>query len=159
MIPGQRWAIRVLRFDLSRNGLDYHPRLAGDFVATLPYAPVYAHRVGGRFVHRPDELAADPLRSFVGVVVDPWSDARGVYGTMVLADDAVGVRRGLLELERCGCLGVLGVSIVARIKYRPSDGMGRTIRRVVAVSAIESLDLVTTPSAGGRVLRSLPADQ
>jgi len=159
MIPGQRWAIRALRFDLSRNGLDYHPRLAGDFVATLPYTPIYAHRGPGGFVHRPDELLADPLRSCVGVVIDPWADARAVYATMLLADDAVGVRRALLELERRDRLSVLGLSIVARVQYQPSDGMGRTIRRVVAVSAVESLDLVTSPAAGGRVLRSLPADQ
>jgi hypothetical protein len=160
--PGCRWEARVLTWGPSRNGVHYSSRLGDELVAKLQHVPIGVYRRGRRFEHRDGHLiqcAADLVnpRLVVGVVERAWADRAGLYAEFHLVEDAGWLREALRRMEHDGVLRQVGVSIVAYLadwEWR-LDLQGRVIRIAWAVDYVDSVDLVTVPSAGGCLLRSI----
>jgi hypothetical protein len=161
--PGSRWLVQVLAWGPSSNGNFWPSYLGADIAERIRHAPVGCFREGRRFTHRPGGLLQSDAdfydrRILVGMVARSWFDRRrGVFAELALADDATWVHMALRKMEADKRLGLMGISLVARVIHEaPRIEMGRLVRYIVSVTEVESVDLVSVASAGGRVIRSIP---
>ena len=146
------WYARILRFGKSHNGWCWYSPIAEALVAALHGARVGIYRDGGLLTHPPAER--EGYR--VGIVESAWVVSGGVETVVHLAHDATVVRRALLALERAGVLPeTIGLSLIAAARVVPRHVCGEPVAIVTAVDYVETVDMVSHPSAEGALLRSL----
>jgi hypothetical protein len=104
-------------------------------------------------------LAKQGMRSvvneWVGVIVQPAWDAtrKAVTGVLKLVDDALRVK--LVNAEKAGVLGTIGLSIDALGESREARVAGDKAPVITKISKALSVDVVADPAAGGRLARML----
>jgi hypothetical protein len=146
---------RVLAFGLSHNRVRWKPSLGPALAAAVVGAPLRVYRDGSRLRH-PRERGADQLdrRGQVGRVAAATATASEVLASLEIFDTRFA--EGLLALEREGRLArAIGLSLLADVLYRPTVELGQAVRLVTWIRGVVAVDVVTDPSAGGAVLKSV----
>jgi hypothetical protein len=159
--PGHRWLAVVMRLERDRNRRYWSRHAGRDLTRLLPGTPVRAFTDEGRFVHppKPEPTFAEALASghVIGIVERAWREGELVLADLHLVAGAERVAEAWLRFEREGRLArMAGLSVAAeapRVPFRDADG--EESEMIDAVLTLRALDLVTTPAAGGYVLRSL----
>jgi len=174
---GSVWLVRIMESGQSLNGPVYTPELLRASPSIFEGAPVYSFQFGDKARLKrgasKDQKAAQGLNHLPEQVKE--ADSRGLVGNMVGALEGVhfneadqaldaylvvydaDTRTLLREAHDAGHIGdgaqknVLGLSIDAQGE-KAEDG--RTVQRFTAAT---SVDLVTTPAAGGRIRRLIEA--
>jgi len=167
---GRVYEVAIIQAGPSKNtGHSGSPRIYSvnaltEAVPLFDGARVYAYELARGFLdHKPEAVDKSLLRHLVGTLERPRMKVIEGAPTMVadfeLIESAAWAREMLTDLRTSGKLDVVGLSIDARGREVPKIGEdGQSIDEVVEISAVESVDLVSSPAAGGRFLRLVASE-
>lgn len=156
--PGSRWLVCVIEEGLSQNRALYPAAVLMEACQLYDKAKVFWNHVEGDGHRTP---LRDP-RDIAGLIRSPRFAAIASEGAGKAARHAIlatlhattkEARERLLEAHESGNPNLYGLSHTAACAYenvRLADGPARRIKQI---KAVESVDVVSFPSAGGRVLR------
>lgn len=166
---GKLWRVALIRAGVSKNDRYYPEDVLEAATSLFEGAKVYAFefRKGNREIvdHLPDRIErAIPAeyfpKSLVGFLKDVrFEEFRGLDGKRergLTADFHVvdeDLAKRLLHAYEAGRPDLLGFSINANGSAEPEIRHGRAVARVVSISEVKSVDVVTEPAAGGEILR------
>lgn len=153
---GREWDVVLIEAGLSGNGTYYGGAVLKEAVKKFEGVSAFAdHATDAEIRSRPERS----IRDKVGV----FKSAE--YGTFKINDHMVEcikarfkvmvpwLREVLLEADRAGESQFLGFSIDAVGKTIPKTVDGKKVRWVESIQSVRSVDVVTTPAAGGRTVR------
>ena len=150
-VEGSKWSVRVIRAGVSDNGNGYPPAVLEAAVHLFEGAPVYAISDAEHVDRRDPPLSRDVSR-MVGRIIEPRFVREGTGGEIRAVLDVINpagdfgqwlreaVRRGMHK-DTFG----LSVSVMARRR--------RASKETREIVAVESVDFVVRPAAGGRILK------
>jgi hypothetical protein len=148
---GSKWAVVVIQEGVSQNRTEYPATVLRAAAKLYEGVPVFWNHRSGAGAAMPDP------RDTAGVIRHPKAAViEGTGRTAIVAElhaITAEARERLLEAHEAGSPQVYGLShtaIADTERVRLADGPAL---RVKAIKAVESVDIVSFPSAGGRVLR------
>ncbi len=151
---GAEWDIVVAESGLSENRNLYDPQVLSEAAALYEGARIYAdHEEGARRYGRSVHDLVGFLKDVKAVEVA--HEAKGASKTALAAKACItrkSLREDMLEAWRLGKVDLFGFSHVVEAKHQVvmlADGPARKVERI---RKVKSVDLVTTPAAGGRVV-------
>jgi hypothetical protein len=140
-------AVTLIRPGVSKNGITYSQRVLANAVPLFEGAKAFVD-------HAPNP--ARSMRDLVGHYTDVRADASGVHATLNLIPGEDWLWHRICAAASAPDL--FGLSIDALGNVEEAEGGARTVTQLVAVN---SIDLVSRPAAGGtinRILQSQGAD-
>ena len=153
---GREWDVLLIESGLSKNGKYYPPETLQAAAHLFEGAYAFAdHPTDAERAARPERSVKDKVGRFVEVA----------YGTVNVGGKlleglkarfkviAPWLREGLMEAHSAGESDFYGLSINAEGKVGKKQHGGRLVQWVESITAVSSVDVVTDPSAGGRVTR------
>lgn len=153
---GREWDVLLIEAGLSKNGKYYPPETLQAAAHLFEGAYAFAdHPTDAERQARPERSVKDKVGRFVEVA----------YGTVNVGGKlleglkarfkviAPWLREGLMEAHGAGEPDFYGLSINAEGKVGKRQHGGRLVQWVESITAVSSVDVVTDPSAGGRVTR------
>ncbi len=155
VMDGERRAVDVvcIRAGLSKNGNYYAPAVVRAMAPLFEGARAFADHPA------PGERPERSIRDIVGYYREPRVDDEGVLrATLKVARGADWLWELVREAVEEGQPDLIGLSIDADARVAPGRVEGRDARVVEAITRLNSCDVVTRASAGGRVERLLQAD-
>jgi hypothetical protein len=157
--PG-RWRVIVIRAGRSTNGNTYSPELLQESAGAFEGRPLQVYEMReGRYSHLPARivmlLKGGLVKSTVGLLRDVQWDAteQALVAEAVITSDWLAGFLSRASESIGGPVKTFGLSINAAIEG-VRDAAGLTIKRFLAV---DSVDVVTSPAAGGEFTRALEA--
>jgi len=151
----ERRAVEVvcIRAGLSKNGNYYAPAVVRAMAPLFEGARAFADHPA------PGERPERSIRDIVGYYKDPRVDDEGTLRAMLkVARGAEWLWDLVREAVEEGQPDLIGLSIDADARVAPGRVEGRAARVVEAITRLNSCDVVTRASAGGRLERILQAD-
>jgi len=151
----ERRAVEVvcIRAGLSKNGNYYTPAVVRAMAPLFEGARAFADHPA------PGERPERSIRDIVGYYKDPRVDDEGTLrATLKVARGAEWLWDLVREAVEEGQPDLIGLSIDADARVAPGRVEGRAARVVEAITRLNSCDVVTRASAGGRLERILQAD-
>jgi len=151
----ERRAVEVvcIRAGLSKNGNYYAPAVVRAMAPLFEGARAFADHPA------PGERPERSIRDIVGYYRDPRVDDAGTLrATLKVARGAEWLWDLVREAVEEGQPDLIGLSIDADARVAPGRVEGRQARVVEAITRLNSCDVVTRASAGGRVERLLQAN-
>ena len=158
---GSECEFMLIETGTSKNGYHYPSKVLREAAPLFNGVYAFADHTND------DEQRVRPERS-VKDKVGRWTEAH--YGSAVIGGQSVeGVigklkviapwlRDILRESVKMGESDFVGVSIDALGKSKPGAVGGRRVKEVEKIFKVHSVDVVTTPSAGGRLMRLVASD-
>ncbi len=148
----------ALRSGLSRNGYFYTPEVVASLVPLLEGAQAFADHPGPQ--DRPERSVRDLVGFYRHARVEERRATDGqprqaeVVATLHVLESAGWLWSLMREALEQGVPGLVGISIDVQglVEARPNDAAGRVVNAVTRFVALNSCDVVTKPSAGGRIL-------
>ena len=164
--PGSIWLVRVIEAGESLNGPVYTETALQAAAPVFEGSPVYLYKWGSADPskgagHLGDDVALQEPRGLVGNLVGSlegvhWNDeAKALDGYLKVYDGTL--RERMLAAYKLGDIGeggsrdLFGLSIDAQ-GDKAADG-----RTVMRITSANSVDVVTSPAAGGRIRRLVAA--
>ncbi len=145
--------VTVMHPGLSKNGNYYAPELLASMVPLLEGARAFADHEPGR----PGGLPRS-IRDLVGRYHSPQIDAGGSLRAVLRVVKGADWLWSLIQEAVEEGSDLLGISIDADGKTAPGVHQGRPVRIVEAIKKLNSVDVVSRASAGGKFERLLQAD-
>lgn len=150
--PGSKWAVVAIASGVSKNRTFYPAEVLREAAPLYEGAKVFWN-------HKPTEAMRDPrdIAGFLSGARYALLESQGggigaVFATLNATD--AGLRERLLEAHEAGNPDLFGLSHTAQAEGErvqlPKVG---SVLRVKKIAAVESVDVVSFPSAGGRVMR------
>jgi cation transport regulator ChaB len=153
---GREWDVILIEQGQSGNGTYYDASVLQAAVPLFEGVSSFAdHASDSEMRNRPERS----IRDKVGKFSQPEYGTYSVKGKMVegvrarFKVFAPWLREVLLEADRAGEDDFLGFSIDAVGRTSPRKVGGKSVRWVEAIEKVRSVDVVTTPAAGGRTVR------
>jgi hypothetical protein len=147
----------ALRSGTSKNGYSYTPEVVASLVPLLEGGQAFADHPGPQ--DRPERSVRDLVGFYRNARVEERKPTGGqpreavVVATLHLLESADWLWSMLREALEQGMPGLVGVSIdVQGTVEAGRDAAGQAVRAVTRFLALNSCDVVTKPSAGGRLL-------
>ena len=142
---------------LSKNGNLYAPEVVRAMAPLFEGARAFADHPA------PDERPERSIRDIVGYYKNPRIDEAGALRATLHVTRNAGwlwalIEEALDDADGEGRPDLIGVSIDADARVRRGEAQGRGVRVVEAITRLNSCDVVTRASAGGRLERLLQAD-
>jgi hypothetical protein len=155
---GHEWEVTIVKPGASVNGYYYEPRVLEAALPLFEGVPVYAFEIEpGRFGHVADALVREKARlprNLVGRIVEAWQDTTGAIKGRLAILGADWLRQKLMDAWTRGVEG-LGLSHDSLLSWMQTTVGGRAIKLVSRFSRVDSVDVVTAPSAGGAFERAV----
>ena len=150
----------VIKAGVSGNGCNYPATLLREAAPAFDGAPVLV-----KSDH--DHLASGgrDVRNIVGglsgamFIEGTTPDSGEIQAILTLANPTNDFATTLREAARQGLGHLYGLSIDAKGLSRPATIGGRAVKNVVAITSVNSVDLVAVPAAGGGVIGLLEAQR
>lgn len=150
---GRIFRVQILRAGESKNGNVYTPDVIRRDAHLYEGAKAYDH-------HRtPAELQSSTLTGLVGSYrnVEAVSNGAVLEADLQLLPSATHTAEALdatIVQQAAGLKPIVGISHDVMASFRPSTGRnGRRVREAVAITSVQSADVVADPSAGGQAVR------
>ncbi len=148
----------ALRSGVSKNGNFYSPAVVASLVPLLEGARAFADHPGPQ--DRPERSVRDLVGFYRNARIEESVPAGGQPGqtraiaTLHLLESASWLWSMLREALEQGLPGLVGPSIdvQALVEARHDDTTGQVVKTIRRFTALNSCDVVTRPSAGGRLL-------
>jgi len=156
---GKVWEICIIESGKSINGLYYESECLEEACDVFEGLKVYAHKYGDTLDHRPDELPDPSLffANYVGFIKDvkyvSTDSGSKLVAKFHCTSDAI--RNALKNTWSLDQGQMPGFSIDSYVKIEEEGG----IKKVTKISEANSLDIVTSPSAGGAFERLVASIQ
>jgi len=150
---GAEWDVVVIQAGLSLNGILYEPEVLAAAAPKYEGVRVYLdHAEPTRYGRSTRDLAGF-LKGVAPIALRESTGATAFALGARLCVTKAAIRDELLEAHRLGKPDLYGLSHTIRAKSTPITLPTGPARRVEAIHKVDSVDLVTTPAAGGRVER------
>lgn len=150
---GSRWQVVVIEEGLSKNRNRYRRQVLEAASAKYEGARVY-------WDHAPGVRSARDLAGFISNVAGGLLEAHGgkfaLTGVLNVTDPKL--RTGLLEAHRLGKADLYGLSHDASARTQIVQEAAGAVRDVLEIQQVLSVDVVSRPAAGGRVVRLAAGD-
>lgn len=148
---GRVFRVEILRYGASKNGNRYTEAVMRRDAHRYEGAKAFDH-------HRtPQELQSSTLAGLVGSYRNVEATGNALEADLHLLPSAVHTAEALdasLEAQTAGRPPVVGISHDVMASFKPAQlAGGKRIREAVAITAVQSADVVADPSAGGRAVR------
>lgn len=159
---GKRWSVLIIQEGLSKNRNHYGRKALKEAVKLYDGAKIYVdHDEGGRRFGRSMNDLAGFIKHPQPVLLAAGQEAAaeplfGIAGTAIVTKPEV--REALLDAWQEGNPDLFGLSHVVDTEntaVRTAEGGYYDVKRILAV---KSVDFVTNPAAGGRVLQLVASD-
>jgi hypothetical protein len=153
---GREWDVILIAAGQSGNGTYYDSKVLKEAVPLFSGVSAFAdHVTDAEMRSRPERSIRDKVGKFSSPEYGSW-DVGGQLVEGIKARFKVvapWLREILLEAHRASEPDFLGFSIDAVGRTVPKTVNGRKVRWVESISKVTSVDVVTTPAAGGRTVR------
>lgn len=150
---GSRWSVVIIEEGLSKNRNRYRRQVLEASADKYEGARVY-------WDHAPGVRSARDLAGFITGVSGVLIEARGgkfaLTGTLNVTDPKL--KTGLLEAHRLGKADLYGLSHDAAARTQITQEAAGAVRDVLEIQQVLSVDVVSRPAAGGRVVRLAAGD-
>jgi len=153
---GREWDVILIEAGTSKNGNHYPAETLQAAAGLFERAPAFAdHATEHDRATRPERSVRDKIGTFSRVTYGQHEvDGRMVEGLRArFKAIAPWVREVLKEAVASGEPDFVGFSIDAEGRVARREQNGRAVAWVEAISRVNSVDLVTDPAAGGRIVR------
>ncbi len=155
---GREWEVTIIRPGTSKNGYHYDRRVLEAALPLFRGIPVFAFELGrAEFQHLPDSLVAAKRKlpkNLVGRLTEVWQAADGAIQARLPILGADWLREKLMAAWRRG-VEALGLSHDSMLSWTPARIGGRDVKLVQKFHRVDSVDVVTSPSAGGAFERAV----
>ena len=160
---GRLWEVVVIEEGLSKNGNFYPASVLEKAIKLFEGAYVGAYFFGESFDHIPqnakDRAQGVPLRNVIGILENvifgsfhrDGKMCKGIKAKLKVFESAAWAKEVLREAY--SSKNGLGFSIDAKGEFREDIVDGNKVKRITMIGSVDSVDLVTTPAAGGRLMR------
>jgi hypothetical protein len=149
---GRIFRVRIISAGDSKNGRRYPAAVLREAVSLYEGAKAYDH-------HRTDEeLRTSTISGLVGSYRNVEASDDGLDGDLVLLPSATHTAEALdasLTAQAAGLPPMVGVSHDAMTVMKPVTVGGRRMQEAVAITKVNSADVVADPAAGGKATRVL----
>lgn len=147
---GSRWRVVVIEEGLSKNRNRYRRPVLEAAAVKYEGVPVY-------WDHAPGVRSARDIAGFLTGIA-PTTEGRSfaLAGTLNVTDPQL--RQGLLEAHRLGKADLYGLSHDAAARTQIVHEAAGAFRDVLEIQEVLSVDVVSRPAAGGRVVRLAAGD-
>lgn len=150
---GRVYRVQILKYGTSRNGNRYTEAVMRRAAPLYEGAKAYDH-------HRtPEELRTSTLSGLVGSYRNVQATADGLYGDLHLLPGATHVAEALdatIAAQAAGRPALVGISHDVQASFKAAEmSGGRRVREAVAITAVQSTDVVAEPSAGGQAVHTV----
>ncbi len=150
---GWEWDVEIIQTGLSSNGFYYPP-------ATLEKAtPLFE---GVRALARADDLHIQDkdksVKNIVGWFSNPRYEDGKIKARFRISEAAGWLRTLMLDAWQHGEKDIVGFSIVAQGVSKLKRDNKRLIKNVESINRVDTVDVVVSPAAGGRIIRLAAAD-
>lgn len=159
---GKRWNVLIIQEGLSKNRNRYSRKTLQEAVKLYEGAKIYLdHDEGGRRFGRSMKDLAGFIKSPQPVLLSTSEAATtaplfGIAGTAVVTKPDV--REALLDAWNEGQVDLFGLSHDVEAESSPVMDTAGGFYDVTRIAKVKSVDFVTNPAAGGRVLRLVASD-
>lgn len=167
---GRKWRVLMIERGVSKNGVNYSSEVLREAVPLFEGVPSFAdHATDYDMVSRPERSIKDKIGTFnnvayeTGINLPDGRITEGVVGDYKVVSPWM--RELLLESEAADAPDFVGFSIDSIIKMSQprnfessASGVGggpRVVRDALKFLRANSVDAVTRPGAGGRIMRRL----
>ncbi len=158
---GKKWGVLIIEEGMSKNRNNYKRKVLTEAAPLYEGAKIYIdHQEETRRYGRSGKDLAGFLKDVQGVIVPDGKES--VTGRFALAGTAVitkaWVRQELLDAYEEGNPNLLGLSHDVNAESLTCMSDQGPFYDVQKIESVSSVDLVTNPAAGGRVLRLVASD-
>lgn len=159
---GREWDVILIQAGLSKNG-NYYPAEALQKAASL-FEGAYAfadHATDAEREARPERSVKDKVGRFSNVQFGKFPIGGKVVEGLKARFKVIApwMREVMLEAVKAGEPDFLGFSIDAEGKVTPKQVDGRRVNWIEQIVRVHSVDVVTDPAAGGRVVRLVASNR
>jgi hypothetical protein len=142
--------VRLIATGTSKNGTRYTEAVLGAAAHLYDGAKAYDH-------HRTeDEMRTSTIDGLVGYYTNITASAEGLDADFHVFPSAVRAAEALdAALKVTGDTPFVGFSHDVYGKFTPVQEAGRTVQEATEITAVNSVDIVARPSAGGKVTRAV----
>jgi len=148
---GRVFRVQILKYGTSRNGNHYTEAVMRAAAPLYDGAKAYDHHRSAA------ELQSSTLTGLVGSYRNVEATADGLYGDLHLLPSAKHTAEALdatIVNQAAGLPSLVGISHDVMANFKPGRPQGgRRTREAVAITAVQSADVVADPSAGGQAVR------
>lgn len=147
---GRVFAMQLIDFGTSKNNRSYPKEVMSSAARLYEGAKAFDH-------HRNlDELTSSTINGLVGTWRNVEANGTGLQGDLHLLPSATHTAEALdasLTQQAQGLPPLIGASHDVLALYRPVTAGGRRLMEATAILAVNSVDVVADPAAGGRATR------
>jgi hypothetical protein len=148
---GRVYGVQIITYGDSKNGRRYSESVLTSATSLYEGAKVYDH-------HRSlEEIGNGTIQGLVGYLQAPTAGEHGLEADLHLLPSAAHAAEALdaaLALEG-GDDPLVGLSHDVYARFRPVSEGGRQIQDATEITAVNSVDIVSRPAAGGAVTRAV----
>jgi hypothetical protein len=154
---GRVFRVEILKYGTSKNGNRYTEAVMRHAAKLYEGAKAYDH-------HRTQqELQTSTLTGLVGSYRNVEATGTALEGDLHLLPSAVHTAQCLeasIANQNRGLPPLVGISHDVMADFRPATSVGgRRVREAAAIRAVQSADVVADPSAGGKAIHAVEANQ
>lgn len=159
----REWRVRICQPGVSVDGNNrYRESVLRPATDAFHMAPIYAYErwipsLNGWIYDHLTEAEREVVpgrnypRNLIGFVKEPRWQVDGVHATMSLLPHSQGIEAELWDGVRRGHLDHLGLSMETVVKTQIYESATGPVEDVTEIGAVNQVNIVTWPSAGGRV--------
>lgn len=148
---GRIYRVQILKYGDSKNGNRYTESVMRRDAHRYEGARAYNHHRSAA------ELQSSTLEGLVGSYRNVEATGDGLYGDLHLLPSATHTAEALdatITNQAAGLPPIVGISHDVMASFKPAQGSnGRRVREAVAITSVQSADVVADPSAGGQAVR------
>jgi hypothetical protein len=152
---GRVFGVRIIAYGDSRNNRRYPEAVMRAAAPLYEGAKAYDH-------HRSDaEMASSTIQGLIGSYRDVVATDAGLEGDLHLFPGAVHAGEALdasVAAQAAGLEPLVGVSHDVYATYRPIVEGGRRLQEAIAITKVNSSDVVADPAAGGKAVETIDGD-
>lgn len=171
---GKEWKIVVIQAGLSKNGKFYPEDVLKEAVPLFDGVKVNSFSLDGNVFDHLGSLAPEMenqgprlVRNIVGVLENPTYETfssdgitrTGIVATFKIFDNAEWLKKLLLSAFKEGQVALFGFSIDAAGTGVEDEIDGRRVIRVISIAEVSSVDIVSHPAAGGKIVKLVASEK
>ena len=162
---GKKWKVLVIQTGLSKNGNLYTQEVLQNSAKKFNNVKVFAYEFSGKyFEHLPENLELD--KGYIKNLVGDLNDCRfeeidentsGIVADLNVYNDFY--RKLFKNMYDEGKMDVVGFSAVMEAEVEPEYYQNKQINDVKQIYNVKSVDVVSSPAAGGRILNIIESQR
>jgi hypothetical protein len=146
---GKVWEVEITQYAETKAGLEWPREVCARDAQAFQHRPSHSDHVSEAQLRE----VGHSIRDLIGWIENPVPGDAALLGELHLLEPEVWAPK--LRAIQKAPPGVAGMSLDALVAVKPTKRNGRTIQRVEQIARVLSVDLVSGPAGGGRIIRAV----